>query len=251
MKRQAEPETNFEKFLEFYDTNKKRLKRIFKLTFLCIVLILLSRLSFWAIQRYTYNRDLSITIHQISQLVDNVRTTYAVNTMQKTDIMKLMVQANTMPDFLVQDGKLINVYGGGIVVSSSLPVMENNIPLPTFKIAYQGLKKDICMALSALNWGSTESGLISEAVGYIDANGVDTALRDIEEDNTEKTVAITDKKGRTKMVKIPPQPLTTVAKPNDAFNPTPFNEVAAESGCNCGTYRSCSFALRYYTYNRH
>ena len=250
MVRQPDPETNFEKFLEFYDTNKRKLKLIFKLTFLCIALIILTRTSVWAVQRYLFNRDLNRTVHQISQLVDNVRTTYAVHTTQKTDIMKLMAQSNTMPDFLVRDGRLINVYGGGIVVASSKPMMDGHVSYPTFKIAYQGLKKDICVALSALNWGNLESGLISEAVGSIDAGGVDTALRDLEEDNEAKTIEVTDKKGRKRNVTLPPQRLSTVAKPDDSFNPTPFNPVVAENGCSCERKRSCTFALRYYTYNR-
>ena len=250
MARQQDPETNFEKFLEFYDTNKKKLKRIFKLTFWCIVAIVAIRTSVWAVQRYLFNRDLNRTVHQISQLVDNVRTTYAVHTTQKSDIMRLMAKSNTMPDFLVKDGKLINVYGGGIVVASSKPVIEGHVSFPTFKIAYQGLRKDVCIALSALNWGSLESGLISEAVGSIDANGTDTALRDLEEDGEEKVAEITDKKGRKRTITLPPQRLSTVAKPEDSFNPTPFNPVVAEKGCSCKEYRSCSFALRYYTYNR-
>ncbi|MBR3676764.1 MAG: hypothetical protein IKN71_06485 [Alphaproteobacteria bacterium] len=250
MIKQQDPETNWEKFLEFYDVNKKRLKLIFKLTFWCIVLILFARFSVWGVQRYLFNRDLNRTVHQISQLVDNVRTTYAVNTaVQKTDIMRLMVKANTVPDFLVRDGRLINVYGGGIVVASSTPIMDGPIPRPTFKIAYQGLRKDVCMALSALNWGTVESGLIAEAVGYVDETGTDTALRDLEEDNLEKSMEVTDKKGRKKTVVIPPRRLGTVARPADTYNPTPFNEVMAEKGCACKNYRSCTFALRYYTYN--
>ncbi|MBQ7632609.1 MAG: hypothetical protein IJS88_00660 [Alphaproteobacteria bacterium] len=250
MFRRQEPETNLEKFLEFYDHNYKKLKRLFIFTFVCIFLLLFSRLAFWAVDRYTFNRDLNRTVNQISQLVDNVRTTYAIYTETQTDIMRLMAQSNTMPDFLVQDGKFINVYGGGIVVASSTPIINNNKSFPTFKIAYQGLKKEVCEALSLLDWGDEESGLIAEALGSINEQGIDTALRDIEEEPKEEIVEITLDNGSKKFVKKPAPILFNVAKPNDAMIPTPFTAAQAADACNCGTQRSCSFALRYYTYLR-
>ncbi len=245
-----EPESNIEKIFDFYDRNHKKLKRIFLITFGCIFLLLFSRLTIWAVNRYTFNRDLNRTVNQISQLIDNVRTTYAVNTATKTDIMRLMAQSNTMPNFLVQDGKLVNIYGGGIAVSSSTPIIRGEETFPTFKIAYQGLKKDVCMALSYLDWGGKESGLISVALGYVDENGVDTALRDIEEITEDEIVEVAIPGGQKKLVKLPQPIRMNVAKPNDEMNPTPFTPELAADGCNCGTQRSCSFALRYYTYLR-
>lgn len=250
MYRIQEPESNIEKIFDFYDRNHKKLKKIFLFTFGCIFLLLFSRLSIWAIHRYTFNRDLNRTVNQISQLIDNVRTTYAVHTTTKTDIMKLMAQSNTMPDFLVKDGKLINIYGGNIAVLSSTPIIRNGKSLPTFKIAYQGLKKEVCMALSYLEWGDEESGLISVALGSIDSEGVDTALRDIEEEIEDEEVEITIPGGRKKLVKLPKKMMMNIAKPGDAMNPIPFDPTLAEDGCNCGSQRSCSFALRYYTYLR-
>ena len=250
MYRRREPETNWEKFLEFYEHNYKKLKRIFIFTSVCIFLLLFSRLVMWTTERYVFNRDLNRTVNQISQLVDNVRTTYAVHTETKTDIMRLMAQSNIMPDFMVDDGKLLNVYGGGISVVSSSPIIFGEESFPTFKIAYQGLSKEVCMALSYLNWGGIESGLISEALGYIDENGVDTALRDIEEDTTNEVVEIDIPGGRKKWVKLPQRVLANVARPEDAMNPLPFSEKAAEEGCKCDKNRSCSFALRYYTHVR-
>jgi hypothetical protein len=182
--------------------------------------------------------------------VDNVRTTYAVHTETKTDIMKLMAQSNVMPDFMVKDGKLLNVYGGGISVVSSTPIMHGEQSFPTFKIAYQGLSKEVCMALSYLNWGGIESGLISEALGYIDENGIDTALRDIEEIVEEEVTEVDDEDGNKKWAKKPQRVLANVAKPEDPMNPLPFSERAAEDGCKCDNARSCSFALRYFTHVR-
>ncbi len=250
MMRIHEPESNIERIFDFCERNYKKLKRIFIITFSCIFLLLFSRLTIWAVNRYTFNRDLNRTVNQISQLIDNVRTTYAVNTSTKTDIMRLMAQSNTMPGFLVQDGKLVNIYGGGIAVSSANPVIRDDKSLPTFKIAYQGLKKDVCMALSYLDWGGKESGLISVALGSIDSEGVDTALRDIEEDVEDEQVEITIPGGRKKWVKLPRKIMANIAKPDDVSNPTPFTEDLADEGCNCGSQRSCSFALRYYTYLR-
>lgn len=250
MIKRQEPVSNIEKIFDFCERNYKKLKKIFILTFSCIFLLLFFRLSLWAIERYTFNRDLNRTVNQISQLVDNVRTTYAVHTTTKTDIMRLMANSNTLPDFMVKEGKLYNVYGGGIVVSSSAPVMEGSASLPTFKIAYQGLKKNVCMALAYLNWGGEQSGLISEALGYIDENGVDTALRDIEENQENQYVEVAGREGQMKLMVLPKRTLLNVAKPGDTLNPPPFSEVLAESGCDCGTRRACSFALRYYTYLR-
>lgn len=250
MYRRREPETNWEKFLEFYDHNHKKLKHIFIFTGVCIVLLLLSRLTMWTAERYIFNRDLNRTVNQISQLVDNVRTTYAVHTQTKTDIMRLMAQSNIMPDFMVSDGKLLNVYGGGISVVSSSPIVSGEEVFPTFKISYQGLSKEVCMALSSLNWGNAEGGLISEALGYIDENGVDTALRDIEEDVTDELVEVDISEGHKKWVKLPKPMLSNVAKPDDMMNPLPFSQEAAEEGCKCDKERSCSFALRYYTHIR-
>ena len=250
MMRFQEPESNLEKIFDFYDRNHKKLKKIFVITFSCIFLLLFSRLLIWAVGRYTFNRDLNRTVNQISQLIDNVRTTYAVHTSAKTDIMRLMAQSGTMPDFLVKDGELINVYGGSIVVASSLPVVSGEKSFPTFKIAFQGLKKDVCMALSQLNWGNAESGLISEAIGYINDKGIDTALHDIEEINEDAVVEVVIPGGRRKLVKIPRRVMQNVAKPNDDMNPTPFTSALADAGCDCGAQRSCSFALRYYTYLR-
>ena len=103
------------------------------------------------------------------------------------------------------------------------------------------------MALSYLDWGDEESGLISVALGSIDSEGIDTALRDIEEDVEEEEVEITIPGGRKKLVKLPKKMMMNIAKPGDPLNPIPFSPALAEDGCNCGSQRSCSFALRYYT----
>ena len=250
MIRNQEPESNLEKIFDFCERNYKKLKRIFLLTFTCVFLLLFFRLTLWAVERYTFNRDLNRTVNQISQLIDNVRTTYAVHTTTKTDIMRLMAASNTMPNFLVKEGKLYNVYGGGIVVSSSAPIVDGDKSFPTFKIAYQGLKKDVCMALAYLDWGGEQSGLISEALGYIDAEGVDTALRDIEDSQDDRIIEVAGKGGEVKLVMLPKQMLHNVAKVGDTLNPPPFTEILADSGCDCGNRRACSFALRYYTYLR-
>ncbi|MBR1825140.1 MAG: hypothetical protein IJ770_00950 [Alphaproteobacteria bacterium] len=250
--RPEEPKSTLEQIFDFYEKNAKKLNRLFKWTGIILVTLLVSHLCILGYNRYVYNSQLKRTANQIAQLVDNVRTTYAVHTETKTDIMKLMAQSNTMPDFLVKDGKLYNVYGGTIAVSSSLPVEDRAARqmLPTFKIAYQGLKKEVCVALAKLNWGDEKSGLIATAVGYIDGTGIDTALRDVEEEREKSEVEIKTKSGEIKKINRPARILPTVGKPGDQFNPSPFGDMLAQSGCSCGSQRACSFALRYYTYVR-
>ncbi len=247
--RPEEQKSKLEEIFDFYEKNAKKLNRLFKWTGFIIFLLLVVHGCFWGYNRYVYNTQLKRTANQISQLIDNVRTTYAVHTQTHTDIMKLMAKSNTMPDFLVRDGRLYNVYGGTIAVSSSLPVQDKQTGklLPTFKIAYQGLTKEVCVALAQLSWGNEKNGLMAAAVGQINAQGIDTALRDIEE-NTEGGAVEVEENGVKKTIIKPAYTLPTVGKPNDPLNPTPFEERTASSGCSCGTRRACSFALRYYTY---
>lgn len=248
--RPEEQKSKIELVFDFYEKNAKKLNRLFKWTGLLIALFIIINLGVWAYNQYTYTVQLKRTINQISQLIDNVRTTYAVHTESKTDIMKLMAQSGTVPGFMVKDGKLYNVYGGTVAVSSSLPIEDKMVKkmLPTFKIAYQGLKKDVCVALAKLNWGGDENGLVAAAVGYIDNTGADTALRDIEKDTQGGIKDVVEKDGNIRKIKQPSYTLPTVGKPKDRFNPVPFGDVLAQSGCACGNKRSCSFALRYYTY---
>jgi len=243
-----EPQTLVEKVKYFYEKNAKKLNRLFKLTGFFIVFFTVFHFVYYGYTRYDFTTKLKRTANQISQLVDNVRTTYAVHVKSNTDIMKLMAASNTMPDFLVRDGKLYNVYGGAIIVNSSLPVIneKNKQPRATFKIAYQGLSKETCVALAQLDWGGEKSGLIAVAVGSIDNKGVDTALRDVEQETEGGTQEVTDADGNKKIINMPIRTLPTVGKPGDQFNPTPFGKTLAESGCACGKYRGCSFALRYY-----
>lgn len=247
--RPEEPKSKIEKIFDFYEKNAKKLNRLFIWTGIIIFLLLVTHFSFWGYNRYVYNNQLKRTANQISQLIDNVRTTYAVHTETPTDIMKLMAQSNTMPDFLVRDGRLYNVYGGTIDVSSSLPIEDKKTGkmLPTFKIAYQGLKRDVCVDLAKLSWGNAQTGLVAVAVGQINSQGVDTALRDLEE-NTDGGEVEIEEDGVKKIIKRPAYTLSTVGKPNNPLNPTPFEDMTAKSGCSCGTRRACSFALRYYTY---
>ena len=248
--RPEEPKSKIELVFDFYEKNAKNLNRLFKWTGLIIALFIIINLCFWVYNRYVYTTQLKRTTNQISQLIDNVRTTYAVHTQSKTDIMKLMAQSGTVPGFMIRNGKLYNVYGGTIAVSSSLPIEDKKTKkmLPTFKIAYQGLSKDVCAALAQLNWGGDENGLVAAAVGYIDDAGIDTALRDIETDTLGGVKEVTDENGITRKIRQPSYALSTVGKPHDRFNPVPFGKVLAQSGCNCSNRRACSFALRYYTY---
>ena len=252
LNRPEEPKSKIEQAFDFYEKNAKKLNRLFKWTGIIVVILLVCHFGILGYNRYVYNNQLKRTVNQIAQLVDNVRTTYAVNTETKSDIMKLMVQSKTMPDFLIKDGRLYNVYGGTIAVSSSLPIDDTSAHrmLPTFKIAYQGLAKEVCVALAKLHWGDEKSGLIATAVGHIDNKGIDTALRDVEEEREKSEVKVKTKSGEIKKINRPSRILPTVGKPGDQFNPIPFSDMLAQSGCDCGSQHACSFALRYYTYVR-
>ena len=129
-----------------------------------------------------------------------------------------------------------------VFCKGQVEVCENNL-----QNAYQGLKREVCIDLAKLNWGNEKSGLYAAAVGQINNQGIDTALRDIEE-NTEGGEVEIEEDGVKKTIIKPSYTLATVGKPNNSLNTVPFEELKAASGCSCGTRRACSFALRYYTY---
>ena len=187
-------------------------------------------------QRYAdlqYIKTINKTTLEISQLIDNIRNTYAINPDEPAENMDELIRMGAIPQTLVRTGDngvyLENPFGGKIMIEPSDVVWDKNnkVSSPTFKMSYQGLSRRACIDLATLDWGDSIKGLLAVAIGNVDyATGQDSALHDID------------------MTRPRMQYQMNVAKPNDQFMPTPFSRGNAEMGCFCGQ-NDCSVALRY------
>ena len=237
--RKKQPETKLEKFKEFYSHNKKRLLALIKLILISFFIFIGVRITKTLVERFYYVQKLNSMVNQMAQILDNVRTLYAIGGYD-VDINRMLIKSQTIPANFIKNGKLVNMYGGNIIITKSAPVIDEEGNLyPTFKISYQGLSRDICVAMATITWEGIGSGLIAEATGYVDENGIDTALHDIEQDARDINL-------QTQRQYFSKEHISTVAKPFDRFIPTPFNKYQAMRGCACIKKHNCSFAMRYY-----
>lgn len=196
---------------------------------------------------------LNETTLQISQLVDSIRQVYTIHQDEQIASMDKLIEIGAIPaSLIVNEGgkrKIVNPYGGNIVIESSDPLVneQENLASPTFKMSYQGLPKDACSSLAIMDWGNNLKGLIAVAIGSVNRQtGEDEALRDIDKKKeTEETIEIKNSQGKKRFIKRPARQKMNVAKPNDEFMPTPFSEHVAKMGCSCGGSNNCSFALHY------
>lgn len=217
---------------------------------ICFLLIIGCRFGVLAARHFVITHNTKVTVEQISSLVSNIRA-ISIQYPERKDLKTQLIASGALPHKMVKNGELYNIVGGNIDISYAKEADTINpfVKVPTFKISYQGLSKTMCKALAMLNWNVKESGLISEAIGHVDENGVDTALRDIEEDyNENRRSVVIDEKGKPHVVHKIPYQLTTVAKPDDSFISIPFSEDLADKGCSCGVKKTCSFAVRYAVY---
>lgn len=201
-------------------------------------------------QSLQFLTKLNMTTHQISNLVDNIRTHYMVYDQEKETSVERLIEADAIPHSIIaEDNKsLINPYGGNIIIAPSdrLRNIKDNLESTTFKMSYQGLPKDVCVNLAMMDWGDKVKGLLAVAIGYYDAeNKTDIALEDIDRKEEDvKFTSFTDVKGRRRSIRQRRHYSMNVTKPDDHFLPTPFSRGNAKSGCKC-TEDNCSFALRY------
>ena len=242
--------SKIEKIFDFVEYNWKIFKRLFKFMAICFILLFGYKWGVAGYKRFTELRQTYIIVNQITSLVGNARTIAIQD--PKGDLKELLIKSGALPSKMVEDGKLRNIFGGAIEIaySGKLDTVNPLVKIPTFKLSYRGLSKGVCKRLATLDWSKGQTGLVSAAVGKIDADGKDTAWEDIEEDyEKDSRSVIIDEKGRAHIVHKIPYQLVTVAKPDDIFMQLPFPEDFAESGCLCGTKNECSFALRYAVYN--
>ncbi len=195
--------------------------------------------------------DIEVTVSQISQLVDNIRQMYIIHQDERVLAKEKLVEYGAVPAAMLQGGSIVNNFGGKVLIEASKP-LENAkefVMSPTFKISYQGLSKENCVALAMMDWGGKEQGLLAAAIGSVDYQGNDTAFTDIDKEaERQKPVKYRDKFGHMRYRKPHMHFSTNVARPDDKFVPVPFTQSQAELGCNCsGT--NCSFALHYTVYN--
>jgi hypothetical protein len=216
------------------------------------VLCLLVRFAYFSYTNLREKVRLNDTVNQISQLVENVRTALLVQPDTDLSDISSLVKKGIVPLNMVRQNRNhpINRYGGDVLIARSLPIMSaSGTEIPSFKIAYLGLSQEACINLAVMNWGTKEQGLVAVALGYLQPNGKDKAFTYIDmENNKDKMVEKIGADGQKKVIIVPKQNITNVAKPGDRAMPTPFSEERAEIECSCERGNNCSFAVRYAVY---
>lgn len=194
---------------------------------------------------------LNATTQQVSQIIDNIRQTYAIYSEEKEISMARLIELGAVPDTIVVNKEAINLYGGNIVIQPSRPIenVKEAVESPTFKMSYQGLPHDVCVNMALMDWGDKVKGLMAIAIGEYDGEQ-DSALEEIDKIyKEEEPIILTDKFGRQRTFQPPKHYQFNVAKPGDDFMPSPFSRDNAENGCSCGLQdNTCSFAWRYAIY---
>ena len=132
---------------------------------------------------------LNYTTHQISNLVENIRTHYMVYDDETETSVERLIEVDAIPQSIIsEDNTLVNPYGGSIIIAPSdrLRNVKENLESTTFKMSYQGLPKDVCVNLAMMDWGDKVKGLLAVAIGsYDEKTGVDEALTDIDRKETD------------------------------------------------------------------
>lgn len=244
-----EPETFKEKAEDFYKYNRQRLLRLFKVVGFFLVFIICFKIVNVATFNYKLNKDVNAIVPEITAMIRNIRTLYALHGEEINNISELLIKSGAVSHSAVEDRQIKNILGGNIVIISKIKkgATPSRSEKSSFVLAYQGLSHDVCVKLAGLDWGNSKSGLMAEAIGYVDEKGNDTAISDIEEDGA-KEVAVVDSDGRVRYTEAKRRVMYTVAKPDDSLSQYPIPENAAILGCACGKLKVCSFVLRYSIY---
>ena len=231
-------------------------KLILEILFLLVVMVggalyQIHKMAVRSKQKLEQDTLLNATTQQVSQIIDNVRQAYAIYSEEKEFSMERLIELGVIPESIVDDKEAYNLYNGNIVIEPSRPLenIKEAVESPTFKMAYRGLPHDVCVNLAIMNWGDKVEGLMAIAIGDYDGE-VDTALDEIDKIyKEEKPIEFIDKFGRKRTIQPRKHFQLNVAKPGDAFIPTPFSKDNAEGGCSCPrNVASCSFAWRYAIY---
>lgn len=201
-------------------------------------------------QSLKFLTELNYTTHQISNIIENIRTHYMVFKDDENISLEKLIKVNAIPKSIIADDNksLINTYGGNIIImpSDKLRNVKDNLESDTFKMSYQGLPKEVCINLAMMDWGDKIKGLLAVAIGsYNKKTGTDVALEDIDRKQEDvKFTSFTDDKGQKRSIRQRRHYSMNVTKPDDHFLPTPFSRGNAKSGCKCKD-DTCTFALRY------
>ena len=244
-----EPETAKEKFLEFYKYNRKRLKKLALFMAFCFIFIVGFKIVNIATSNYRLNKDVNSAVTEITGMIKNIRTLYAIHGQEISNISELLVKSGAVSSSAVEEKQIKNILGGKVVIISKIKKKgsPSESEKSSFVMAYQGLPHEVCVKLAGLDWGNSKTGLMAEAIGYVDEKGNDTALSDIEYDGTQE-VAVMGEDGHVRYTKAKRKKMYTVARPDDHLTQYPIPENAAILGCACGKMKVCSFVLRYSIY---
>lgn len=233
---------------------EERKERIWKMilyvfgTICLIIFFFVCRFIGFAVHRFLLVRHVQSSVWQIAQLTSNIRVFYTVHQDEPIPSIQKMVEVGAVPLSIFDKGKIINPFGGQIVIEQAHSVTDKNgrIVTPAFKISYQDLTHEECVRLAVIDWGDKKQGLVAVAAGYKNEAGIDTALRDIDDSpQTKDTAEIENDYGQKVVIKTATRYKINVAKPGNTFSPTPFSEDAAYTACNCDKYSNCTFAIEY------
>ncbi len=248
---QFDQELNLKPKMTLSRKNKITLIVCILVSFLLGVFILAVKFAQFSYERVNDLTQLNYTVAQISQIVDNIRQVYMIHGTDTVLSNEFLLKSGAVPKSLIKNGRIVNPYGGDIIIKPSVPIenKKEKLSSPTFKLSYQGLEQKVCINLALLNWGDLSKGLQAVSIGYVDAQGYDSALETIDTppvpDTPEEYV---DPSGQLRRRPVVPKFHLNVAKPKDKFSPTPFAYERARAGCMCQGGRFCSFALQYMIY---
>lgn len=240
----ADPQAFFSGTVLFFSRNKKVLRRLCLVLLVCLAVILCGVVATAAVRNYRLNRQVNTASAEISLLIRNITAVYAAEEGRISDLTKALIKTGTV--YADKNGTIKNYLGGDIAL-----IMEYPEDLrPFFILSYRGLPRDVCVKLSGLNWGDSQTGLMTEAVGSTDAGGEDSALKNLNY-NAVREEAVKDKDGQIRYIRTRPQEILTAASPDDVYTVYPLPEDFALTGCSCGKSDDCSFVLQYSFYPEH
>lgn len=235
---------------------QEKIKRILEIIFLVCLFVggAIHYLNKWtkqSINKLDQDTTLNATTQQVSQIIDNVRMSYAIYRDEKEISMERLIELGAVPESIVYGKHAYNLYGGDIVIEPSRPLenIKEAVESPTFKMSYRGLPHQACVEMALLDWGDKLKGLLAIAIGEYDGEH-DTALEEIDKIYKKpEPIVFIDPRGRKRTILPRQHYVLNVAKPGDDFMPAPFSLEYAEGGCSCARHESdCSFAWRYTIY---
>ena len=114
---------------------------------------------------------LSKTTDQVSMLVANIRTLYSGQRNYAGLDSSKAISFGVVPNEMVIDKDTIsNAYAGSVTIDAADP--SGGIANGAFKVQFNGLGRDTCIALATSDWGSgSSSGLIKMTIGANEYEG--------------------------------------------------------------------------------